>query len=389
MGVWSKINQAREEIYQAFSSACQSSAVQAKVLKSDDYVHPAAVKFECWIPQYDRLLTERAMVLVTFEPKPFHRYEVEYRVEIDNRGHKKNYPNLLGLDPGVAAAIVSSLLHGKSVPSLNRYRARRVWFQFWRPHNKVEALKPDLAMIANQFLLGLGVLTATFVVGVFLIAAAALFFYLLSRRYRLVRNSGRPESEPRTLLRVDSWQTVMTGLGDAADSLRQRFLQLLHEPDAEHFRQRVEHISYWSQDGLEEREQIVLQFNRGIVFCQIYQYDHDLYVGWDGHLNLGVWVEKKVATGVDRLSGKLVQVNTVESGVERVTEYDITDLSCLMERTHAKLTRLVKELMEERKIEQEVDFRILRGERQDLTRERKVEESKGKRGMLGMLKRTG
>ncbi|HET9254489.1 MAG TPA: hypothetical protein VFO16_04715 [Pseudonocardiaceae bacterium] len=40
----------------------------------------------------------------------------------------------------------------------------------------------------------------------------------------------------------------------------------------------------------------------------------------------------------------------------------------MIEWAHAKLVQLVKDLMEERKIDQEIDFKILRGERQDLTR---------------------
>ncbi len=388
-GVWSKIRASRDQIFEAFQQSCQAAAVEAKVLRSDEFVHPAWVKFECWIPQQEPLLTERAMVLVTFEPKPFHRYEIEYQVEIDNRGCKKKYASLLALDHAIAAGIVGHLLQGSPLPPLKSWCARQFVWQFWRRGNKVDAIKQDLALVGTTMLMVAGIATAMFVIGVVLIGLAALIFYFLNRRYRLVRNAGRPDAEPRSLLRVDSWQTVVAGIGDAAHELRGRFLKRISELGAQHLHHRVEHIWYWSQDGLEEREQIMLKLNRGIVFCQIYQYDQDLYVGWDGHLNLGIWMEKAIASGIDRQTGRLVQINSVEQGYQRVTEYDITDLSCLMERTHAKLTALVKELMEERKIDQEVDFQIVRGERQDLTKDHSEKSEKSKGGLLSRLKRIG
>jgi hypothetical protein len=70
-------------------------------------------------------------------------------------------------------------------------------------------------------------------------------------------------------------------------------------------------------------------------------------------------------------------VETVESGWQQITEYDVTDVNCLIEWTHTKLVQLVKRLMEERNIDQEIDFTILRGERQDLTKSRDRETGEG------------
>jgi hypothetical protein len=112
---------------------------------------------------------------------------------------------------------------------------------------------------------------------------------------------------------------------------------------------------------------MVLTLGRGIVFCQIYEYGKDLYVGWNAHLNLGQWVEAAVGQGIDKSTGELTQFKTVTNAVQRPNEYDVTDLSCLIEWTHAQLTKLLKQMMAERQIDQEIDFKILRGERQQLT----------------------
>jgi hypothetical protein len=117
-----------------------------------------------------------------------------------------------------------------------------------------------------------------------------------------------------------------------------------------------------------ERTQIVLTLRRAWVFCQIYAYDAELYVGWDAHLNSGQWVEKTVATGLDKATGDLTNVNTVESGWQPLSEYDLIDLNCLSEWIHARLVQLVQRLMDEREIDQEIDFKIIRGDRASATR---------------------
>ena len=120
---------------------------------------------------------------------------------------------------------------------------------------------------------------------------------------------------------------------------------------------------YWGLDGKEEREQWVLTTNRAIVFCQIYRYGEDLYVGWDGHLNRGQWVEQSVGSGIDRASGDPLTIMRVVPGTQPTSEYDLSDLSCLMEWTHAQLVKLLKQLLDEKKIDQEIDFKIQRAGR--------------------------
>ena len=63
---------------------------------------------------------------------------------------------------------------------------------------------------------------------------------------------------------------------------------------------RAERIWYWGLDGKEERDQFVVTVGRGIVFCQVYGYGEDVYIGWDGHLNRGQWVEEVVASGIHK-----------------------------------------------------------------------------------------
>jgi hypothetical protein len=60
-----------------------------------------------------------------------------------------------------------------------------------------------------------------------------------------------------------------------------------------------------------------------------------------------------------------------------------------MEWTHAQLTNLAKRLLEELKIDQEIDFNILRGERQGLTGNREEPAKKEPRKKTQSFRRTG
>ena len=84
--IWMRVQQARDELYDAFQHACAREGLNALVLKSGPFVYPMQVRFECWLPKQGRLLTERIAAVITIEPRPFHRYEWEYNLDINDRG---------------------------------------------------------------------------------------------------------------------------------------------------------------------------------------------------------------------------------------------------------------------------------------------------------------
>jgi hypothetical protein len=370
--IWSRVEKSRDAIYDALRRVCEKEGFDALVIKSPSFVQPAWVKLECWIPrnpEVGRAVTERGSVLVTIEAKEFHRYELEYTVELHDREWSKTYRRLRGLDVARVTEIARFLLVRGREPELASLQLRVKPFEIWKPENKVNVLRTDWLKLAPRTLILLSILFfVTFLpLGLFFLASASFTFYLLRQRRAVVLSPGKPVVEPRTLSVIDSWQAVISGLGVDAELLRQRLFTVLRNPPMVELRSRVEKIWYWGLDGTVEREQIVLTFRRAILFCHIYKYDQELYVGWDAHLNRGQWVEKTVDTGIHKASGELTRVNTVQTGWQRLTEYDITDANCLIEWAHAKLVQLVKRLMEEREIDQEIDFTIIRGGRQDLT----------------------
>jgi hypothetical protein len=167
--------------------------------------------------------------------------------------------------------------------------------------------------------------------------------------------------------------------GADAGRIRDRVLALL-AGEQRRFACATERIWHWGLDGKTEREQIVLRHGRGLVFCQIYGYGSDLYVGWDAHLNVGTWREKRVAAGVDRDTGERVELMGVEPASQPAGEYDLVDLNCLLEWTHAQVAKVLKQYVREREIDQEIDFTIIRGDRKDATRAER--DAKGQKRRL-------
>jgi hypothetical protein len=397
--IWSRAEHERDRIYDAFAKVVEAEGIEPQLLKSPPYAYPPWVRLELWIPQESRATTDRSWATVTIHPKACHKYEFEFHVSYFRNGKKKDLPRVVAVEQRQIRALVSFLLRKDHRPSFSRFRQPGS-ILLLRPKNKVALRKGALATAGTWLLLAgfLGpylliqarlageVALPTLLLLVAAIPLGILLLVVARRRRRMVKNEGKPQAEPRSIARVDSWQTVIFGGGGEAASLHRRFTALLDDPPIERFRWHQEKVWYWGLDGKEEREQLVLSAGRGLVFCQIYQYGKDLYIGWDGHLNHGQWVEVKAAQGVDRGTGKPITFMTTTPGTQRPSEYDLIDLSCLMEWTHAQLVKLSKQLVEELQIDQEIDFTILRGARQSLTA---GQQKEGRGRIKNVFKRTG
>jgi hypothetical protein len=347
---------------------CAAERMEALVVSSTQFVQPAVVRVEAWSPQSEPGTTARTGVVIEISAKQFHQYDIEYAVEISDCGKQKKYERLRSLTPNVCAELARFALGRREAPNLNGLRLREKSWQLWRPANKVTAIGLDPLSLIGSILIVVGVpLLALGGFGLLVMAAGAAV--LFARRYRkaVVLSAGKPQAEPRSLRRMDSWQTVISGLGSEAAAVRTEFLALLSGPPITGLRSWSEDVWYWGLDGPVEREQIILVLRRAWLFVQVYDYDNELYIGWDAHLNAGQWVEKTVQTGVHRATHKLTKVNQVVPGVQVLTEYDVIDANSLLEWTHRQLVQIVKRLMDERKIDQEIDFQILREARAPLT----------------------
>lgn len=339
---------------------------------------------EPWL-QVDRLSTDArgafvASLRMDFKPQPFGVYPVVVDLAVDDRGRRRRVHSIVDLGPEQIDALVECL-KGEGPRFRWRGQRLRVWpWELWCPRQKFTVLESPMmaAFRANMKLLGIGLVgVAVFALWsafpvIVSIAGVAVFFawrhwYVPAPHYRVV--NGCPARPPRHLRGLDSWQAVVRDLGCQREDVVQRLETLLTQrlvSTDEPVQIRCEDIWYEGAGGKVERQQLTISLRRAIVFVRIYPYGSDLFVGWDAHVNQVTWKERPVQSGHRASDGLKVQLVTVTTQVQSINEYDITDANFLLEATHLHLTSLLKDLLREREIDQELDFSIVRESRQGL-----------------------
>lgn len=406
--LWGRIEQAVENIQRALLDACASLGIEAYVGRNNAFEFPFAARFECWMPPVagDPHLTERVWAYFSVEPKPWHRYEIEYTVEIENRGRKKVLGKFGEMPEREIHALVEHLVRGGPKPSFGA-RIRQKSDSFWRLFTSVKneplGTRTDYLAVAGGVLITFGLLgifggataaehdgggAVVVLAGLAVVTGIGITKYV-GGRPTAVRSTGRPEQQPRSLRVYDSWSAVVFGAATSANLLRQRFLAALHHAPIDGFKAAPERIGYRVLDEPVLREQIVLTARRGILYCQIYEFGTDLYVGWQAFLNQGRWSEIVPGTrGIDRATGARVEVRSVTAWTEGLCEYDYADTNCLTEWTHAQLATLVRQLMKDLQVDQEIDFKIVRGDRPSVQQSAGVQKpDEQKTGLASLFKR--
>jgi hypothetical protein len=415
--VTDKVEAVRDRIYEYFREACAAEGVDAVILKSYPFSVPVWVQFRCWVRRTgDQHLTDRSMAHLTILPREFHEHDHEINLEIKEGQKTKHYRSIVELDTANVRALVRYMLRRTDSNAFGFKRVRSHGWELWLPKNNVTGLGKDwlglstpLLYLIGFFFLLLVPVTQTMIYGwldpsspflsligsffllvvpvigiLLLLAAVGLTVYTHLRRTYFL-SPGKPVHEPRKLVRMDSWQTLVRDIGGESETVKAAVKKELAKGLSEGVQLGDEKIWYPGVDGTEEREQVVVTFRRAIGYIHIYSYGKDLYVGWDAHVNAGTWVEKQVAAGLEPQTGEYCRVNTIESGWHVPNEYDITDTNCLVEWIHAAVTKVTKTTLAEYQIDQEIDFQILRGERNRVLGSENPEENKDKPLMSGLI----
>lgn len=383
----------RDHIYHLFEQAAAEYQVEILLLKSPPFTAPPWVRVECWLrhPQ-DSSLTLRSSAEFTIRPREFHRFPIEIDLTISNDKLRRTLRSIIAFEAKDIKNVLDFILFKRESRAFGFRRCRSWPLQFWLPINKPARFGSDSVSIVTSVLLWVGFFTVGIGVGVILLVIGGILAYSNSKRHRHILNAGKPAQEPRSLIRLDSWQTLVWGLGCEHDSVNSAIEKQLAGITEDGFVMANESIWYWGVDGKEERVQLVVRFRRAIAFVHVYRYGDDLYVGWDAHVNCGTWVEKVVSGGYDKKTSELCSVHTIAAGWHVPTEYDITDANCLLERVHAAVTKVVRLKLVEHNIDQEIDFHILREERQNVAGRGKPSEEAvagGIRGALSKFRRVG
>jgi hypothetical protein len=357
----------RNYIHDLFVYVAEVRQVSILVLKSSPFTSPPWVSVQCWLRHpSDPAMTLRSAVEFYVHPREFHRFLYEIEMVITDDQAKREVRSIIDFKQPDAERILDYLLYKQRSRDFGLRRCRTWPWQLWLPKNKPARLKIDPWAVAAQVLLVLGVLTIAIGVGVIFLLAWGILSYINGKRRKHVLSAGKPTQEPRKLIRLDSWQTLVRGIGTEREAVLAAVQAELGKTPEDGFALANEKIWHWGVDGKEEREQLVARFRRGMAFVQIYRYGNDLFVGWDAHVNCGTWVEQIAGAGYDKTIQELCVVHTMTAGWHVPNEYDISDTNCLLERVHAAVTEVVKLKLAEHKIDQEIDFKIVREPRQNI-----------------------
>lgn len=345
---------AREQIVDWFEYQAKEKGIRIQSVATQPYVPNPQVLIEIRNPAEQESEVEHVTsAKITINSKPFFRFEQLYDIEINNGVKQKAYVGVTQLRETDVVTLLA-VLSGKM--KLNEYSpkcVRRWFFQILRPKNRLVGCR-----LTPKFSEKLFLFFAAFIPFLFL-------FYRKKPTYRL--STGKPEQEPRSLVRMDSWQTVIEKVGYAGESLRNEIRNKLLESLPREIQANQERIWYWGPNGKVQREQIVVRLRRAVAFVHIYSYGEDLYVGWDAHVNSGSWQEYLVAKGYSKKQALPVELYAVEPTWHQPNEYDVYDANFIIEAIHALMTRIVRRVVKEFKIDQEIDFNIVRESRKDVT----------------------
>jgi hypothetical protein len=198
--------------------------------------------------------------------------------------------------------------------------------------------------------------------------------WLSSRRPLYQTVAKQPRRTPRREYVVDSWQVSVPEAGEDFEAFKSRIVGVLQKIDAS---LEFSNEKYQSQTprGFEERERLVITKGQGNVHVHVQPLGRDAFVGWDSYLNWARWSETDPVSTVVR-EGTLIQYKSLSAGTHVPSKFDLMELAALAETTHRNIVREIKTFLKEKEIEADLDFQIIRGDRNRALTEGNEQEKK-------------
>ena len=365
--LFQRVEVERERIYRLLYETLDKYHIKGEVTKSSPYEYSTWILIRLWHYDESGGTQYRGEATITINPIAARRYSLVLQVKAKSGGRKKTINRIIDFDADAAYELIGFIANSGQKLRKSRFKRHGLFF-----FNKNKLIKRP----GHWYMKFLGMLP---VIGIFLFVVhplvgivaflAAVTYLVISGRKERVHFAGIPPQNPRNLVRMDSWQSVIIELGNFSKQVKDQVTHELVDGKHEDALINEEEVSYLSTQGKSERHQVVINFRRAIAFVEIHQYGTDLYVDWEAFLNLGVWTEAAAGIGYDSKSKCRVKYMEVERALEGVNEYDNSDANFLIEWVHACLTRVVRQLKKELSIDQEFDFTIQRSDRRAVLHE--------------------
>jgi TM2 domain-containing membrane protein YozV len=406
--VWDRAVAMRDEFEALMRTVLERESVDALVLVSATGNYPPWVKLEAWLPsETAQSGRERVDLELVVDVKPYHKYPLVVTASLSSGRRKMRVVQR----PTFSTQAVEDWTHcaiglrrkprtyhpfrdaclallGRLIPGIGRsYRNpirrgyRNLFLLSWTGWLGLLSLTAIIIGVLPVPEIPNQISTALAPVG---LVGLVLDAMLVRRRKRSVSVSDQPVIPPRDLVLVDSWHAVIAEFGRDYANVRQRLVGNIMQEDNIGMSCRMETYGYRTPNGYEERERFVVSKGQGVVHVHIYPFGDDVFVGWLAHLNWAKWDETR-AVSIKVHHGEEIEFRELRRGLYLPNQFDLIDLNSLSELVHRRLERETKALLKEKAIDQEVDFKIIRGDR-----ERALDASKHGEGQRrGLLSRTG
>jgi hypothetical protein len=352
------------------------------VRKSQPGEYPLFVAADVWHSISDTSITstfDRSHLSITIHVEPFRENPIVYAAEL-SRGKKKYTSRYWHLPDDELDEMVSYLVLSGRKPTF--LRSSDHWFR--RENNLVAEAKPK-AFTIPKVVGWIGLVTAlggfsqtlgqadsydysndntqalAMGAGIIGVAMVAFAIWLWWRRPIYEAVAKQPTRTPRREYVVDSWQVSVPEAGREFEAFKGRIVDALEKMD-----QGLEfsHEKYQSRTprGFEERERLVITKGQGNVHVHIQPFGRDAFVGWDSYLNWARWSETPPISTVVR-AGNAIEYKSLAAGTHVPSNFDLMELGALAETTHRNIVREIKAFLKEKEIEADLDFQIIRGDR--------------------------
>ena len=402
---WDRALAQRDQIAASVRGTLEQEGLEAAVFVSPNGEFPPWVRLEAWLPGADPASRERAELDFIIDAKPYHEHDTVISAKL-SRGRTKiavrerpSFPTRYVAE-WVAYALDRGPKPGNYTPKLDaflRFITSMIPFLPGPHDNRLRTeyrtrFSGAMALgLASILLLVMGFpLVAEHrgseppVAGLAMLLAGVLglIVVILIVRFRKQAVAVTPQSQlpPRNLGLVDSWHAVVAELGRDFAGVRRRLINAITEDVGLGVSAQTETYTQRAPNGYEQRERLVITKDQGMVHVHIYQFGHDVFVGWHAYLNWAQWGETNPVS-VKIRERQAVEFRDLRPALYIPSQFDLIDLSSLSEFVHRRIEREVKAMLKEKAIDQEIDFKVIRGDRdRALDEERHKDDGKKKGG---------
>ncbi len=391
---WTQAIAWREDIAALISAELEQHKLKGNILRSPNGTYPVWIRLDAWLPVEAGEVSKvqdtrvRASLQFTIDIRPYHSKPLVIWAEAHN-GRRTlrlservsfsddrvrewfNFAIRGGSKPGnytpfqdALGSLIMSFIPFAENPYVNQvqklYRNRfRLNGIFLLILAGAIALVWGITDVNQPYYSRTGAGELLIFAGVGMLVGAGV---IAARRQKVIAVIDRPDIPPRNLILVDGWYAVIPGLGSKLEDVRSRIAGRLKSIDADAVTVEQEAYTFSSPNGFEERERFVVSKGQGVAHVHIYRFGTDVFVGWDSYLNWAKWGET-AAVSSQSASNMMIEFRSLQEQIYIPSEYDLIDLNSLGEVVHRTMSDEVRLLMTENAIDQEIDFQIIRGDR--------------------------